>query len=145
MPLKTYRTIKVITEFTASFHCTRCFKNYSKVKNWEGQVGAAVPVLQIRPNDLIVSVPDLLEEYIGQTVTTRCSDPLCLQRISDGKLEVGRGKYTVLAIDRIDLSLPGGKRLNKLSLFKGRVQKNSFLFTMSELHICPPSPKRGIQ
>ena len=127
MPLRSYRSIKVITEFSASFRCTRCLKNYSKVKNWEGQIGAAVPVLQVPPNDLVASVPDLLETYVGQNIATRCSDPLCLQRISDGTLEVDTGMFTVLAIDRIDLSVRGGKKLNKLSLFKVNIQKNSFL------------------
>ena len=105
-----------ITQFLGTFHCPKCGKDHTRVKNWELQVQSVIPLLQLPPNDHPVDICALFEAYLGETFETRCSNNNCKERIIDGRLEMRLGRITVLAVNRLDIRNPNGKRLNRVEL-----------------------------
>ena len=58
----------VFTQFLASFKCNRCGKEH---KNWEDQIQAAIPLLQLPPSsNQAVNVMQLLQYYIEEPFRT---------------------------------------------------------------------------
>ena len=116
MQLKQYSSHPVITKFLASFRCTGCGKNHVRVKNWEGQIGAAIPILQLPEKNQTASIPHLLASYLEEAIQTRCSDQHCRQRILNAQFVTETGCFTIVGVDRFDVSIPGGKKMNRLDL-----------------------------
>jgi hypothetical protein len=106
----------VITEFLGTFHCRKCGKDHVRVKNWELQVQAAIPLLQLPNHDQQVDLFELLGSFLDEPLETRCSNLNCKHRITDGVLEVKTGFYTILAVNRFDVQNHNNKRMNKLTL-----------------------------
>ena len=90
----------VFTQFLATFCCNKCGKDHVKVKNWDEQVQASIPLLQIPATSQPVDILDLLDSYVNERFQTRCSNIACRNRVFDAKLEVELGLFTVLAISR---------------------------------------------
>ena len=106
----------VLTEFLGSFKCSRCGRENLCVKRWAMQVQAAIPLLQLPPNNLPADVSDLLAAYVDERFETHCTDLNCNHRILDGKLEVKPGFFTILAINRFDINDPNNKQMNRLTI-----------------------------
>ena len=106
----------VLTEFLGSFKCSRCGRENLCVKRWAMQVQAAIPLLQLPPNNLPADVSDLLAAYVDERFETHCTDLNCNHRILDGKLEVKPGFFTILAISRFDINDPNNKQMNRLTI-----------------------------
>ena len=70
------------------------------MKNWDEQVQASIPLLQIPATSQPVDILDLLDSYVNERFQTRCSNIACRNRVFDAKLEVELGLFTVLAISR---------------------------------------------
>ena len=80
------------------------------------QVQAAIPLLQLPPGIQPVNVCEVLADFIDESFQTHYSDLNCNHRIFDGSLEVRPGYFTVLAVNRFDVTDPNNKRRNKLTL-----------------------------
>jgi hypothetical protein len=80
MQIKRYSTHPVISSFLASFRCSSCGTEHKRVKNWEGQVQAAIPLLQLPPGNLPANIPSLLADYLDASFETRCSNQGCRQK-----------------------------------------------------------------
>ena len=116
MQMKQYSTHPVISKFLASFQCTACGTNHVKVKNWEGQIGAAIPILQLPPDNQAANIPNLLASYLDEPIETRCSNQSCRQRIMNARFVTETGCFTIIAVNRFDVNVRGGKKMNKLNL-----------------------------
>jgi hypothetical protein len=92
----------VFTQFLGSYRCGQCQKAYNNVKNWEGQIQANIPLLQLPPNNQAVNPLELLQSHIEEPFRTRCSDQDCRAQISGGKLEVKLGYFTIIALNRMN-------------------------------------------
>jgi hypothetical protein len=116
----------VLSEFLGSFKCNRCGKENVRVKRWAMQVQAAIPLLQLPPNNASADVGDLLAAYIDESFETHCPDLNCNQRILDGKLEVRPGFFTILALNRFDVNYPNNKQMNRITIppVPGRIGHN---------------------
>ena len=108
-----------LTEFLGSFACGTCGKDNVRVKSWAMQVQAMIPLLQLPDGGHPVDVTELLTAYVDEHFETYCSDLNCYQRIFDGKLEVRQGVFTILAVNRFDVTNPNNKKMNRLE-FTGR-------------------------
>lgn len=116
MQMKQYSTHPVISKFLASFRCNGCGTNHVKVKNWEGQIGAAVPILQLQANNQEANISQLLATYLEEPIVTRCSNQNCRQRIFNAQFDTVTGCFTIIAVNRFDLNARGGKRMNRLNI-----------------------------
>ena len=103
----------VFTQFLASFKCNACGKNHLKVKNWEEQVQAAIPIFKLPINNQPVNVLELLDAYVQQPIQTRCSNQACRSRIANARFDVDIGFFTVIAVNRFEEG-QAAKRSNKL-------------------------------
>jgi hypothetical protein len=56
----------VFTQFLGTYQCNQCRKVYKKVKNWEGQVQANIPLLQLPSNNQAVNPLELLQSHIEE-------------------------------------------------------------------------------
>ena len=119
LQLKRYSTGPVLTEFTASFNCESCGQQHRRLKNWEGQVQAVIPLLQLPDSDVVANIPNILASYLDSTIQTRCTNQLCRQRISTGKYDTQLGFITILAVNRCDTTNLTQKKLNRLELIAG--------------------------
>ena len=106
----------VISELLGSFHCIKCGKDHVRIKTWEGQVQAAIPLLQLPANDQPVDVSELFAAHIDEAFDTRCTNINCRQRITGARLHARAGFFTILAVNRFDVENPNTKRLNKLEM-----------------------------
>ena len=113
MHVKHYSSRPVFTQFLASFQCSGCGKNHTRVDRWDGQLSAAIPVLQLPSDHQIGNIPALLSSYLEAPINTTCSDQQCRQRISNGQYETHTGHFTVIGVNRFD---GNGKRMNRLDL-----------------------------
>ena len=105
-----------LTKFLGSFNCSQCGQNYTRVKNWEEQIGSAIPILTLPDTDEHVDLAYLVEKHLTDPFVTRCGMPDCRSQITDGKIEPILGLYTILALNRCDIDNPGTKLLTKISL-----------------------------
>ena len=104
----------VLTQFLASFKCNKCGLDHVKVKNWEFQVQALIPLLQLPQTSQSANVLQLLNDHIQETFQTRCGNLACRNRIFDARLEVELGHFTIIAVNRfVD---PRAKLMTKLEL-----------------------------
>ena len=94
----------VFTQFLGTYQCDQCQKVYRKVKNWEGQVQANIPLLQLPPNNQAVNPLELLQSHIEEPFRTRCNEQGCRAQISGGRLEVKLGYFTIIALSRMNRS-----------------------------------------
>jgi hypothetical protein len=98
----------------ASFKCNRCGLDHVRVKNWEYQIQASIPLLQLPQGNQSVNVLQLLNDYIEESFQTRCGNLACRNRIFDARLESVLGHFTIIAVNRfVD---PTVKLMNKLEL-----------------------------
>ena len=132
--LKQYPSYPVLSKFLASFRCSACNTDYTRVTNWAGQLSIAVPILQLPEDDRNASIPVLLSSYLQQNITTRCSNQECLNHIYDGSYEAEPGLYTILSVNRIDITNPTRKKTNKLELMSNTNGTRSAL--LGELVSC---------
>ena len=117
MHVKQYSSRPVFTQFLASFRCSGCGKNHTRVNKWDGQPCAAIPMLQLPSSDHQTgNIPALLASYLEEPLHTTCSDQQCRQRIFNGQFETDTGHYTVLAVNRFDDGNLNRKRMNRLDL-----------------------------
>ena len=107
-----------ISQFLGSFNCRRCGKEHVKVKNWELQIQAAIPLLQLPPGNQPANIFELFASYLEEPFETRCSNQECRNRIFNAKLETEAGVATVLAVNRFDENDRTRKRMNKLQLLR---------------------------
>jgi hypothetical protein len=104
----------VFTQFLGTFQCSQCGKVHNKINNWEGQVQANIPLLQLPSNSQAVNPLELLQSHIDEPFQTRCSDLGCKAQITEGKLEVELGYFTIIAVNRMNSG--SEKLMNKLEL-----------------------------
>ena len=116
LQLKRYSTHPVIATFLASFRCQGCGTDHVRIRNWEGQVQAAIPLLQLPPGNQTADIPTLLASYLDTPFETRCSNQGCRQRIPDAHFVTETGSFTIIAVNRYDIENPGRKKMNKLDL-----------------------------
>ena len=88
-------------------------KENTRVKSW---AGPGCHILQLTPGIQPFNVCEVLADFIEESFQTHCSDLNCNHRIFDGSLEVRPGYFTVLAVNRFDVTDPKNKRRNKLTL-----------------------------
>ena len=104
------------SEFLASFECSSCGKAHLHLKSWEGQLQPEIPLLPLPPdNNEPADVSTLLADFINDPIVTRCTNATCREPILDGRLEVKPGLYTVVAVNRFDVTDRTRKHCNKLS------------------------------
>ena len=106
----------VISQFLGSFSCRKCGKDHVQVKNWEEQVQAVIPLLQLPDHNEPVDIIDLVGSFLQEPFATRCSNLNCKNRINDAKLDINIGFFTILSVNRFDINDPNSKRMNKLML-----------------------------
>ena len=117
----------VFTQFLASFKCNACGKDHVKVKNWENQVQAEIPLLQLPSGNQPANVLQLLDDHIQETFQTRCGNLACKRRIFDAKLDVELGHFTIISVNRfVD---PTVKLMNKLDV----TRTNQMLIDVGQL------------
>ena len=104
----------VFSQFLGTYQCGQCNKTYNKVKNWEGQVQANIPLLQLPPNNQAVNPLELLQSHIAEPFRTRCSEQGCRAQISGGRIEVKLGYFTIIALSRMTRS--SVKLMNRLEM-----------------------------
>ena len=109
----------VFTQFLASFKCNQCGREHKRIKNWEDQVQAAIPLLQLPSSNQTVDILQLLQVYVQEPFQTRCGNLGCRTRIVDARLEVELGFFTILAVDRFQFGQNTAKLLNKLQIQNG--------------------------
>ena len=104
----------VFTKYFGSFICNKCGKEYKRVQIWQEQVQASLPILVLPAGNQTANIVELLEEHIQEPFQTRCENVACRNRISNGKLEVELGHFTVISLNRFVGG--GSKLLNKLEI-----------------------------
>ena len=84
------------------------------MKNWENQIQAEIPLLQLPSGNQPANVLQLLDDHIQENFQTRCGNLACKRRIFDAKLDVELGHFTIIAVNRfVD---PTVKLMNKLDV-----------------------------
>ena len=120
LQLKQYQGLPpVFSQYLASFKCNHCGLQLDHLKTWDGQVQPGIPYLQVPENGSCVDIANLLADFIDETVETRCTNASCNERINDGKIEAIPGQFTVLSVNRLDITDRSNKLKNKLSHFGG--------------------------
>ena len=74
------------------------------MERWDNQWNRMVPLLNIPSHEDPVNVWNLLSLFLASPVQTRCPDVACNHLIPDGVLNAVPGIFTVLAVNRLDLS-----------------------------------------
>ena len=106
----------VFSQFLASFTCSACGKNHTKLKKWESQRDAAIPLIQLPPNNQTANIPALLSSYLEVPIHTRCTDQNCRQMITNARFETETGYFTVISVNRVDDTGINDKKMNRLDL-----------------------------
>ena len=120
----------VFTQFLATFKCNQCGKDHVKIKNWEDQVQAAIPLLQLPVSNQPVNIMQLLKAYVQEPFQTRCGNLGCRTRIVNAMLEVQLGFFTIVAVNRFQLG--GGQTTTKL-LNKLQIENDDDMLDVGEL------------
>jgi hypothetical protein len=106
----------VFTQFLNSFKCNQCGRHYQKIKNWDDQIQAAIPLIQLPSSNQTVNTLQLLQTYVQESFQTQCGNLGCRARIVDARLEVELGFFTILAVDRFQFGQNSSKLRNKLKV-----------------------------